>query len=172
MQWIDPRELSMREERPIPYDGINDVDSSDEDLDNNPDEDDDTASIPDEPPPPRPTRRERMENDPIGFQEKIDLHDDLMQERRASRRERRENNSALWGDISTVPYRPPAAYDPDDAFHKDYIISDFMSNGDLASLIWRLLDQNETTIPNRVLWSFWLCRKLRIAPFYSWWLYK
>ncbi|KAI8635549.1 hypothetical protein F5Y19DRAFT_469425 [Xylariaceae sp. FL1651] len=43
---------------------------------------------------------------------------------------------------------------------KDYIIMEYLQNGDLATLIHKLVeakDREDTKIPNRVLWEFWLC---------------
>lgn len=48
---------------------------------------------------------------------------------------------------------------------QDYIVLEYVQNGELAGLIYKLsadMRQNgaDGRIPNRVLWSFWLCRKL------------
>ncbi|KAI0408318.1 hypothetical protein F4802DRAFT_594258 [Xylaria palmicola] len=45
---------------------------------------------------------------------------------------------------------------------KDYILMEYLPNGSLAGLIGRLnknkrRDEDDLRIPNRVLWSFWLC---------------
>ncbi|KAI0159848.1 kinase-like domain-containing protein [Xylariaceae sp. FL1272] len=39
---------------------------------------------------------------------------------------------------------------------KDLLVLEYCENGDLQNLIYRLNEQNED-VPNRVLWSFWLC---------------
>lgn len=50
---------------------------------------------------------------------------------------------------------------------RDFIVLEFMENGDLASLIHKLVRETQAAgntivagrVPNRVLWAFWLCRK-------------
>lgn len=46
----------------------------------------------------------------------------------------------------------------------DFIVFEYMENGDLAHLIYKLLEAGSPTprIPNRVLWSFWLCCKFEL----------
>ena len=44
----------------------------------------------------------------------------------------------------------------------DFVIFEYLENGDLSSLINRLgRSRKNHKIPNRVLWSFWLCCKSR-----------
>ena len=38
-----------------------------------------------------------------------------------------------------------------------YILLEYMANGDLANLVYRVNEQFDNDIPNRVLWSFFLC---------------
>ncbi|KAI1080696.1 hypothetical protein F5B20DRAFT_538587 [Whalleya microplaca] len=41
---------------------------------------------------------------------------------------------------------------------KDFIIVEYMENGDFANLLMKLTEcNNYSKIPNRVLWAFWLC---------------
>lgn len=46
----------------------------------------------------------------------------------------------------------------------DFIIQEYLENGDLAHLIYKLEAGGRagTRIPNRVLWSFWLCCKFEL----------
>ena len=34
-----------------------------------------------------------------------------------------------------------------------------MQHGDMLNMLYRVREQGNATIPNRVLWSFFLCRK-------------
>ncbi|KAH6653309.1 hypothetical protein BKA67DRAFT_536994 [Truncatella angustata] len=51
---------------------------------------------------------------------------------------------------------------PDVSEHRDFLLLEYMENGSLAAFIWKLNEQNKKC-PNRVLWSFWACRK-----FFAW----
>jgi hypothetical protein len=46
---------------------------------------------------------------------------------------------------------------------ENFIFLEYMQNGDLGQLISRL---GQEEVPNRVLWSFWLCRELSDAHAY------
>ncbi|KAI1822001.1 kinase-like domain-containing protein [Xylaria intraflava] len=46
--------------------------------------------------------------------------------------------------------------DPFDIYRQDYLLMEFCPYGDLQNLIYRLNEMNRT-VPNRVLWGFWLC---------------
>ncbi|RYP46223.1 hypothetical protein DL768_007542 [Monosporascus sp. mg162] len=52
---------------------------------------------------------------------------------------------------------------------RDFTILEYVENGDLANLIYKLAEDKETNgrVPNRVLWAFWLClvRGLDLIPY-------
>ncbi len=52
---------------------------------------------------------------------------------------------------------------------KDFIVLEYMENGDLSNLIYKLVEDKATggRIPNRVLWAFWLCRTSNIPLWYK-----
>ncbi|RYP05106.1 hypothetical protein DL764_004022 [Monosporascus ibericus] len=49
---------------------------------------------------------------------------------------------------------------------RDFTILEYLENGDLSNLIYKLAEDKETNgrVPNRVLWAFWLCR-LDLIPY-------
>ncbi|KAL7625013.1 hypothetical protein AAE478_004227 [Parahypoxylon ruwenzoriense] len=57
---------------------------------------------------------------------------------------------------------------------RDYIILEYLENGDIAHLIYKLVESEgqigvgqrfDKPVPNRVLWAFWLCRELEVDHF-------
>ncbi|RYP26497.1 hypothetical protein DL767_008001 [Monosporascus sp. MG133] len=59
------------------------------------------------------------------------------------------------GKEPALPDDEDADADPGDEAH-DYILLEYMKNGDMANMLYRLNEQDEK-VPNRVLWSFFLC---------------
>ncbi|KAI1812877.1 kinase-like domain-containing protein [Poronia punctata] len=84
--------------------------------------------------------------------------------RKWSRHRKRIRLARLRGDAKDAEMRrrgmePVRGYDPDnpdDPWHRDYLLLEFCENGDLEGLIGRLGEAEEMA-PNRVLWAFWLC---------------
>lgn len=66
--------------------------------------------------------------------------------------------------------RPPENPDHSDAFlqigHEDFLLLYFCNKGAVSSLIEELASRqgDEARVPNRVLWSFWLCSKSTLRP--------
>lgn len=90
-------------------------------------------------PEPRTKRRKRDEGE-------------LRDRSKGVRRRRREYKRARRD-------REAAADAADPLQNRDFLLLEYMENGDLESLIQRL-NERKQTCPNRVLWSFWVCRKL------------
>ena len=139
---IDRRTIGRRNTRssspkPVIIENMTAGDSSGVDLD------DDTTSGSDSAdngprPPIRPrssyTRQERRNK-----RDKMHVRDDRLRDRYYSEAEIRRRK--------TTP---------------DFVIFEYLENGDLSSLINRLgRSRKNHKIPNRVLWSFWLCCKSR-----------
>lgn len=63
---------------------------------------------------------------------------------------------------SQKPPKPPDGPSAQTAeMDRDYFIMEYLENGDLTNFLYKAVDMvNENParrIPNRVLWSFWLC---------------
>lgn len=76
-------------------------------------------------------------------------------------RKRRIRNRIGAYDRDVEQKHNAANNDPDPSNNRDYLLLEYMENGDLQQLIWRLNEQKQTC-PNRVLWSFWVCCKLNL----------
>jgi hypothetical protein len=48
---------------------------------------------------------------------------------------------------------------------KDYLILEFVENGDLSNLIGKVVEERRR-IPNRILWRFWLCCELCLNKYH------
>ncbi|KAI0126081.1 hypothetical protein BJ170DRAFT_725884 [Xylariales sp. AK1849] len=66
------------------------------------------------------------------------------------RQKRARRDREIREEIDEAGDRPPP---------KDYILLEYLENGSLASLLYKLrsAEKGEGAIPQRVLWSFWLC---------------
>ncbi|RYP36104.1 hypothetical protein DL766_002153 [Monosporascus sp. MC13-8B] len=124
---IDPERIGMKKQQPYRFAKPELIDSSSEG------ELSGDESPADEPPNKRDAETER----------KI--------EERERRLERRRKAGAKGKSI--------AGGDDDDEWqldHKDHLLLEFVENGDLSNFIMKLNEKN-LVVPNRVLWSFWLC---------------
>lgn len=130
------------------YDPIDQYDSSDDDEDvaslreseiEFPDEDRALRGWDD-------SRKFTHENDPEDAAVKHEFHMDRIRER---------------DELIDNMIRNRVGNDPNNPiFRHDYVILEFVENGDLAHLIQRIekaKGDKTKRVPNRVLWSFWLC---------------
>ncbi|KAI1471306.1 kinase-like domain-containing protein [Daldinia caldariorum] len=149
VQMVNPAHVIAANVQPFEYEYIDQYDSSDDDDD-----------LPSLPPSDVETlddnrfysgwndsRRHTFENDPEDQEDKVRLH-------RIRMREKDELIDRMIRD------RDPN--DPENPLSRhDYIILEYLGNGDLGHLIQRIekasLPREEKRVPNRVLWSFWLC---------------
>ncbi|RYP70547.1 hypothetical protein DL771_005366 [Monosporascus sp. 5C6A] len=155
IQLIDPERIGMMKQQPYKFAGAELVDSSsEEELSGD-------ESPADEPPKKaQRTRRARLadkeEASRMRKRRREMARRDAEMEAKIEERERRlerrrkaggKGKSIGWGD------------DDDDEWqldHKDYLLLEFVENGDLSNFIMKLNERN-LMVPNRVLWSFWLC---------------
>ncbi|KAI1373635.1 kinase-like domain-containing protein [Hypoxylon crocopeplum] len=144
IQMVDPEELGLQRQRPIPFDEIED------DLDSDSAASSGSESPADEPPPPRRSRRDWL----VKNEADMSLKAEDVRARYEARKRAHEDRQEIA--FTWVP--DPNVEDPDpfDLYHKDYIIFDYLEHGDLGQFIVRMDAQKENA-PNRVLWSFWLC---------------
>ncbi|KAI2606669.1 kinase-like domain-containing protein [Hypoxylon sp. NC1633] len=155
MPIIDPvAEFGLKREKLL-YNDTVEIDDSSEDGGSS-----GMESRADEPPPPTLTRRDLLEYDPEGLEAKSARHkkrnDGRVLNQRIRRKAKQEPNNPEYA-ASKMFITPD--YDPDDPYdsnHRDYIFLPYMQNGALSRLIMRM-NEKGVNIPNRVLWSFWLC---------------
>lgn len=101
----------------------------------------------------RRTRRWQMQFTPHMVNAKHRRHVERL--RTMSELWRQRNEAAK--DLEDMPESDPR-YDLWDFGHKDFLLLEFMENGDLGGLLAKIAGQkDQVRIPNRVLWSFWLC---------------
>lgn len=150
MQSVDVKELGIAPQKKYPFDEVDPWDTSSE-------ESSAWESPADEAPPPPLTRRERIETELDAVEARIERHEKRCKERKKYLLKRRAMFDKLEEPDRLREDLPFPHVDAEwDLWHKDYIFFDFMENGDLEHLIYRLVE-TETDVPNRVLWSFWLC---------------
>ncbi|KAI0131026.1 kinase-like domain-containing protein [Daldinia grandis] len=93
------------------------------------------------------SRKETHENNPEEAAAKREMHMERIQEQEDMM------DNMIYNRIGPDPNDP--------MFRHDYLILEFVENGDLTHLIQRIesskLDNKVKRVPNRVLWSFWLC---------------
>ncbi|KAI1503527.1 kinase-like protein [Biscogniauxia marginata] len=152
IQLIDPERIGLPPKEPFRFGQTPYMDTSDEG------ESSGEESRGEEPIPRPKTRRQKMQEDPglmIQRQERLEIREQLMEDQREDRNERL-NERYLF---NTTGRGSPASRNDNDMWqldYRDYLLLEFVENGDLANLIWRIGEQKER-VPNRVLWSFWLC---------------
>ncbi|KAI1407888.1 hypothetical protein F5Y13DRAFT_205569 [Hypoxylon sp. FL1857] len=150
IQEVGSSELGLRPQRTLPLDDVDEFDSSSGELSGD-------ESPADEPPPPPRTRRDRLDNDPEGSKEKTETHR-LNLNRKASFFKTRQSvkSQPELREISGPMAPFPHDGDEWDLDRRDFILFDSMENGDLEHLLYKLVEAKRD-VPNRVLWSFWLC---------------
>ncbi|RYO84132.1 hypothetical protein DL766_001852 [Monosporascus sp. MC13-8B] len=85
-------------------------------------------------------------------------------ERKSLTRAQIDERTARWEarqeEILDKYYHPQFARR--DRARRDFTILEYVENGDLANLIYKLTEDKETNgrVPNRVLWAFWLCQEI------------
>ncbi|KAI1106785.1 kinase-like protein [Jackrogersella minutella] len=160
IQAIDPEDIDLEPKAPFEYDELDELDSSGGETSSDNDEEeiqpkdgwirDGRRWI-------RATRRWKWENKRLDLDLKYQEHmdrvqrqHDLIKLRRDVQRRLKKSDSDSNADSDYESMRQF------DLLHKDYLLLEFMENGDLAHFIYKLNELNEV-VPNRVLWSFWLC---------------
>ncbi|KAI1083986.1 kinase-like protein [Whalleya microplaca] len=149
IQRIDPQSVGMEPTKPYAFEEPRLWDSSAEE-DSSGDE-----SVADERPPEPKTRRWLWDNE----RETIDKRSrDYTTRFDATMKRINDRDDRLYErDERRAKGLPDKEDDAEwDLDHKDYLLLEFVENGDLTRLICKLNDMKEN-IPNRVLWSFWLC---------------
>ncbi|KAI0106452.1 kinase-like domain-containing protein [Nemania sp. FL0031] len=111
----------------------------------------------------RRTRREIIEQDPNWMRRRTRAHrariaeaKDLVERRQQEFKGRKRRRRLGW---ITHRYTGPDTWDEN---RRDIICLEFCENGDLATLLTKInddkwLQRDRPNVPNRVLWSFWLC---------------
>ncbi|RYO95984.1 hypothetical protein DL765_011722 [Monosporascus sp. GIB2] len=154
IQLIDPERIGMKKQQPYRFARPELIDSSSEgELSGD-------ESPPDEPPKKvQRTRRARLADKEEAIRMRRRRREmarrDAEMERKIEERERRLEQRRKAG----AKGRSIAGGDDDDEWqldHKDYLLLEFVENGDLFNFITKLNEKN-LVVPNRVLWSFWLC---------------
>ncbi|KAG4222264.1 hypothetical protein PC116_g29261 [Phytophthora cactorum] len=154
LKMINRADVFQVDNRPFEYDLIDQFDSSDDD--------DDFRSLPDSeheiPDENRiyrgwnDTRRYAFENDPEDVEAKFQQHQERL----------REQDEKIDREVRNF-----VGHDQDNPLIRhDFIILEYLSNGDLGSLIQRIekanMPKRQKRVPNRVLWSFWFCCTLTL----------
>ncbi|KAI5864307.1 kinase-like protein [Durotheca rogersii] len=152
IQRIDPTELNVIPNKPFEFEPPDLLDSSSEEGESSGEE-----SREDEPvdKPPIKRRRWRLRNDAAAMNEKHKK----WRERTATRKKKIMDRSLRIHQIHHLRATglPNLSFPSDlDVLRMDYLLLEFMENGDVAHLIYKINDLGEK-VPNRVLWSFWSC---------------
>lgn len=160
VQSIDPEELGLPPRRRFEVNELGyDQDSSEEESSGTGSEREKRSSRQ------KPTRRE------------LNAHPEILEQRRARKQARRQaarqrhkdrlakmthiRESRLRRYILGESLPPLSEEDPGDDMDSrrpDYLLLEYMENGDLHQFLQRMQESGQRTIPNRVLWAFWLCR--------------
>ncbi|KAI8964733.1 kinase-like domain-containing protein [Daldinia sp. FL1419] len=136
------------DENPDPYEfePIDLYDSSDGSVNSFPDSQEIIVDQDPQYQPEQPSRRELFQNFPEAMEARRLAHQAVI----GAREDQIENMLA-----EAVPW------DVNPVNRHDYIILEYMDNGNLSHLIQRIeksyIAQEQKRVPNRVLWSFWLC---------------
>ncbi|OTB03546.1 hypothetical protein M426DRAFT_23704 [Hypoxylon sp. CI-4A] len=148
IQMIDPADIGMQTKPEFNFDSPDSADSSDEKSSSGEESREDTA-------PRVSTRRWKMEHDLPAMEAKWARQTARNVKRRADIKTRIRMKRQLFEakqrgkkvDIDPVHWR---------ADNKDYLLLEYMPLGDLQNMLVKLAEQGDV-VPNRVLWSFWLC---------------
>ncbi|KAI8633205.1 kinase-like domain-containing protein [Xylariaceae sp. FL1651] len=97
----------------------------------------------------RKSRREIMRDDPDAMTRKEQKYQARVHNALARQEERKRRKYRMRT-------RSTENNDGWDLDRKDFLLIEFCENGDLENLLFRLAEEDET-VPNRVLWAFWLC---------------
>ncbi|RYP58611.1 hypothetical protein DL769_008866 [Monosporascus sp. CRB-8-3] len=154
IQLIDPERIGMKKQQPYKFARSELIDSSSEGgLSGD-------ESPGDEPPKKvQRTRRARLADKEEASRMRKRLRqrvkrDAEMEEKIEERERRLERRRKAGGKGKFI-----GGGDDDDEWqldHKDYLLLEFVENGDLSNFIMKLNEKN-LRVPNRILWSFWLC---------------
>lgn len=160
VQSIDPEEFGLPPRRKFEFGG------ADYNKDSSDDESSGTDSEREKRPPERkPTRRElnaqpeilehRRQIKRFRRQAAKERHKERMRKIQYFRDSRRDRY--IRGE-SLPPLSEEDPGDDTDLRRLDYLLLEYMENGDLNKFLQRLQESGRGPIPNRVLWAFWLCR--------------
>ncbi|KAI5924783.1 kinase-like protein [Camillea tinctor] len=156
IQAIPPEKIGMRPKEPFRFKALNFADSSDEGKSSG------EESRGEEPKKKRKTRRQMILEDTQQMRIKRQAQQDRAvrwqhrwdeRKRRLEAREKRWAAQAAKGQPRTRNDREDREWQLD---NRDFLLLEFAEHGDLANFIYKCNELNEM-VPNRVLWSFWLC---------------
>ncbi|KAI1765887.1 hypothetical protein GGR53DRAFT_248068 [Hypoxylon sp. FL1150] len=159
VQIINPEELGLPSRKPFEFDHPDQLNEDSEE-----DSGDDDESIPDlnEPLDEGPDRKWMILNRNRDFKDKLENWQQYDQDQKQKIQQRdyikyleskRTGDAKGKGKENGLRDYDPAAWDLD---RKDFILSEYLENGDLGNFISRLGEAKEM-VPNRVLWQFFLC---------------
>ncbi|OTA88769.1 hypothetical protein M434DRAFT_374553 [Hypoxylon sp. CO27-5] len=151
IQQIKPEDIGLKPKSKFRFELPDFLDSSSEDSQSSGEESRDDEA----PSPPVPTRRWRMTHEPEYMADKADRHRDRIN-RIEERNAEREGMLIIAEEDAAEGLE--LKFDPKDwdADHRDYMVLEFMEHGDLAHLLFKIIESGEV-VPNRILWNFWLC---------------
>lgn len=165
VQSIDPEEFGLPPRRAYPFGAPGDEDSSEDDSSGS------DSEREKQPPKRKPTRRE-LNAQPEMLEQRLARR---LARRKAARqryqdrkmklitiREGRLRRYILGESLPQLSQEDPG--DDRDLRRLDYLLLEYMENGDLHQFIQRMQASGRQTIPNRVLWAFWLCRMYSLLP--------
>ncbi|KAI1636932.1 hypothetical protein F4809DRAFT_661876 [Biscogniauxia mediterranea] len=156
IQMIPPERVGMRPKKRSRFRQPNHFDSSDEGISSG------EESRGEEPKEKPKSRRWRLENERQKMQLKLQLLSDRkdiwrdLVKRRNKRLQARAIKRQQEGEASQASTTDDPLDEEWELDYKDYLLLEFAENGDLANFIYKTNEMGEK-VPNRVLWSFWLC---------------
>ncbi|KAI0600485.1 hypothetical protein F4775DRAFT_67015 [Biscogniauxia sp. FL1348] len=156
VQMIPPEKVGMGPKKRSRFKQPNFLDSSDEGISSG---EESRGEEPKEKPKSRRwmliNERQKMQIKLRAFADRKDIWKGLVDQRnellRARARKRQEE-----GEESQASSVGDPANDQWELDYKDYLLLEFAENGDLANFIYKI-NETRQRVPNRVLWSFWLC---------------
>ncbi|KAI1325851.1 kinase-like domain-containing protein [Xylariaceae sp. FL0255] len=145
VQHIPREDVGLPPNRPFPTDWPKVMNDTSSESDESGDESYDDAPTPRAARHAKQNRRQQIAADPERFTTRKDRY-----EQRVTR--------ARWELANRRRAIEQGSQDPRwQIDRKDFLLLEWVENGDLYNLISRLNERNVTQIPNRVLWGFWLC---------------
>ncbi|KAI1485159.1 kinase-like domain-containing protein [Biscogniauxia mediterranea] len=156
IQMIPPEKVGMRPKKRSRFRPQNHFDSSDEGISSG------EESRGEEPKEKPKSRRWRLQNERQKTKVKLQLLSDRMEiwrdlvKQRNARLQARAIKRQQEGEASQASTTDDPLDEEWELDYKDYLLLEFAENGDLANFIYKTNEMREK-VPNRVLWSFWLC---------------